>query len=213
MGAAGVAGYGIPNDGIFGHAIVVAQSAQVVSSETNRSIPAEAYTAGLLHDIGKVVLGEHVENRIGAIIELAQSEGCSFAEAERRLLGLNHAEVGAVLAKKWGLPDFLVGAIRSHHASPDPGDGDGNGDGDGDGDETSTLAAAYIVANQVARGTGSGVGANETPDPNIPGVVLELLGVKQDGFGDLEQVLLENIKETMSLFGGGGADDAEEAAD
>ena len=205
MGAAGVAGYGIPNDGIFGHAIVVAQSAQVVSSETNRSIPAEAYTAGLLHDIGKVVLGEHVENRIGAIIELAQSEGCSFAEAERRLLGLNHAEVGAVLAKKWGLPDFLVGAIRSHHASPDPGPGDG--------DETSTLVAAYIVANQVARGTGSGVGANETPDPDIPGVVLEILGVKQDGFGDFEQILLENIKETMSLFGGGDADDTEEAAD
>ena len=205
MGAAGVAGYGIPNDGIFGHAIVVAQSAQVVSSETNRSIPAEAYTAGLLHDIGKVVLGEYVENRIGAIIELAQSEGCSFAEAERRLLGLNHAEVGAVLAKKWGLPDFLVGAIRSHHASPDPGPGDG--------DETSTLVAAYIVANQVARGTGSGVGANETPDPNIPGVVLEILGVKQDGFGDFEQILLENIKETMSLFGGGDADDTEEAAD
>ncbi len=205
MGAAGVAGYGIPNDGIFGHAIVVAQSAQVVSSETNRSIPAEAYTAGLLHDIGKVVLGEYVENRIGAIIELAQSEGCSFAEAERRLLGLNHAEVGAVLAKKWGLPDFLVGAIRSHHASPDPGPGDG--------DETSTLVAAYIVANQVARGTGSGVGANETPDPDIPGVVLEILGVKQDGFGDFEQILLENIKETMSLFGGGDADDTEEAAD
>ncbi len=205
MGAAGVAGYGIPSGRLFGHAIVVAQSAHVVSSETNRSIPTEAYTAGLLHDIGKVVLGEHVENRIGAIIELAQSEGCSFAEAERRFLGLNHAGVGAVLAKKWGLPDFLVGAIRSHHASPDPGPGDG--------DETSTLVAAYIVANQVARGTGSGVGANETPDPNIPGVVLEILGVKQDGFGDLEQVLLENIKETMSLFGGGGADDAEEAAD
>ena len=205
MGAAGVAGYGIPSGRLFGHAIVVAQSAQVVSSETNRSIPAEAYTAGLLHDIGKVVLGEYVENRIGAIIELAQSEGCSFAEAERRLLGLNHAEVGAVLAKKWGLPDFLVGAIRSHHASPDPGPGDG--------DETSTLVAAYIVANQVARGTGSGVGANETPDPDIPGVVLEILGVKQDGFGDFEQILLENIKETMSLFGGGDADDTEEAAD
>lgn len=100
MGATGVAGYGIPRGGLFGHAIVVAQSAQVVSSETNRSIPAEAYTAGLLHDIGKVVLGEHVENRIAAIIELAQTENFSFAEAERRLLGLNYAEVGAVLAEK-----------------------------------------------------------------------------------------------------------------
>ena len=203
MGAQGVAGYGLARGGLFNHAIVVAQSAQAVSSETNRSIPAEAYTAGLLHDIGKVVLGEHVESRIAAIIELAQTDGCSFAEAERRLLGLNHAEVGAVLAEKWELPDFLVGAIRSHHASPNPGDGD----------ETSTLAAACIVANQVARGTGSGVGANETPDPDIPGVVLEILGVNQDGFGDLEQVLLESIQETMSLLGGGAAGDDEDGAD
>jgi hypothetical protein len=57
------------------------------------------------------------------------------------------------------------------------------------------------------------VGANETPDPDIPGVVLEILGVKQDGFGDLEQVLLENIKETMSLLGGGEPAEDDEASE
>lgn len=192
MGAQGVAGYGIPRRGLFNHAIVVAQSAQALSSETNKAVPAEAYTAGLLHDIGKVVLGEHVEDRVGAIIEIAESEGCSFAEAERRLLGLNHAEVGAVLAEKWGLPDFLVGAIRSHHAGV-------NRD---ESDQTGTLTATCIVANDVARGTGSGVGANETPDPKLSGVVLEVLGIKQNEFADIEQMLLKNISETMSLLGG-----------
>ena len=194
MGARGVAGYGIPRGGLFNHAIVVAQSAQALSTQTNRAVPAEAYTAGLLHDIGKVVLGEHVENRVGAIIDIAESEGCSFAEAERRLLGINHAEVGAVLAEKWGLPDFLVGAIRSHHAGPDRGKSD----------ETGTLTATCIIANEVARGTGSGVGINETPDPKLSGVVLEILGIKQNEFGDIEQMLLKNIEETMSLLGGGG---------
>ncbi len=75
MGAKGVVSYGIPRGGLFDHAIVVAQSAQALSTQTNRAVPAEPYTAGLLHDIGKVVLGEHVENRVGAIIELAKSEG------------------------------------------------------------------------------------------------------------------------------------------
>ncbi len=56
LSAQGVKGYGIGKGGLFGHSLVVAQSAQVVSKETNRSIPAETYTAGLLHDIGKVVL-------------------------------------------------------------------------------------------------------------------------------------------------------------
>jgi len=193
MGARGVAGYGIPRGGLFDHAIVVAQSAQALSTQTNRAVPAEAYTAGLLHDIGKVVLGEHVENRVGAIIDIAESEGCSFAEAERRLLGINHAEVGAVLAEKWGLPDFLVGAIRSHHAGLDRDESD----------ETGTLTATCIIANEVARGTGSGVGINETPDPKLSGAVLEILGIKQNEFGDIEQMLLKNIEETMSLLGGG----------
>lgn len=196
LGSQGVAGYGIPRGGLFNHAIVVAQSAQALSSETNRSIPAEAYTAGLLHDIGKVILGEHVENRIGAIIDLARSDGCSFAEAERRLLGLNHAEVGAVLTEKWGLPDFLVSAIRSHHASPDPAESA----------EATSLTATCIVANHVARGTGSGVGENETADPDIPGVVLEILGIKHGEFGDVEHLLLQTINETMALLGGGAVD-------
>jgi putative nucleotidyltransferase with HDIG domain len=164
MGARGVAGYGIPRGGLFDHAIVVAQSAQALSTQTNRAVPAEAYTAGLLHDIGKVVLGEHVENW-----------------------------VGAVLAEKWGLPDFLVGAIRSHHAGLDRDESD----------ETGTLTATCIIANEVARGTGSGVGINETPDPKLSGAVLEILGIKQNEFGDIEQMLLKNIEETMSLLGGG----------
>ncbi len=176
IGAQGVAGYGIPRGGLFDHAIVVAQSAQALSSQTNKAVPAEAYTAGLLHDIGKVVLGEHVENRVGAIIEIAETEGCSFADAERRILGLNHAEVGAVLAEKWGLPDFLIGAIRSHHAGLDQNESD----------ETGTLTATCIIANEVARGIGSGVGANETPDPELSGAVLEILGIKQNEFGDIE---------------------------
>jgi HD-like signal output (HDOD) protein len=62
LGAQGVKGYGIGKGGLFGHSLVVAQSAQVVSKETNCSIPAEAYTAGLLHDIGKVVLSQYAAN-------------------------------------------------------------------------------------------------------------------------------------------------------
>ena len=58
----------------------------------------------------------------------------------------------------------------------------------------------------MARGTGSGVGANETPDPKLSGVVLEILGIKHHEFGSIEHVLLKHTEETMSLLGG-GADD------
>ena len=112
------------------------------------------------------------------------STGVSFGEAERQVLGINHAEVGATLAEKWELPDLLVGAIRAHHGTP-------SGDYS---DDTTTLAATCIVANQVSRQAGSGVGSNETPDPEIPGVVSEILGIKPSDFDDLKEMLLREIE-------------------
>ncbi len=90
---------------------------------------------------------------------------------------------GATLAEKWELPDFLVRAIRGHHTTP-------SGDFSAD---TTTLAATCIVANQVSRQAGSGVGSNEAPDPEIPGVVSDILGVKSSDFDELKEMLLREI--------------------
>jgi putative nucleotidyltransferase with HDIG domain len=196
LGGQGVAGYGLGKGGLFNHSLVVAQSAQTLSKEGHKSIPAEAYTAGLLHDIGKVVLAQHVEQRITIIVETAQASGVSFGEAERQVLGLNHAEVGATLAEKWELPDFLVGAIRAHHAAP-PGDCS---------DDTTTLAATCIVANQVSRQAGAGVRSNETPDPEIPSVVSDILVVNRSDFDELKEMLHREIEQTMSILQGGNGE-------
>ena len=193
IGSQGVAGYGMGKGELFNHSLVVAQSAQTLSKEVGKSIPAEAYTAGLLHDIGKVVLAQYVEQRIIIIVETAQTTNVSFGEAERQVLGVNHAEVGATLAEKWNLPDFLVGAIRVHHGTP-------SGEYS---DDTTTLAATCILANQLSRQAGSGVGSNETADPEIPGVVSDILGVKPDDIDDLKELLRREIEQTMSLLGVG----------
>ena len=197
FGSQGVPGYGIGKGGLFNHSLVVAQSAQTLSKEVSRSIPAEAYTAGLLHDIGKVVLSQHVEQRVTVIIETAETNHVSFGEAERTVLGINHAEVGATLAEKWELPDFLVGAIRAHHDTPSSEDLD----------DTTTLAATCIVANQISRRAGSGVGSNETPDPEIPGVVPDILGVSPNQFVELKEMLIREIEQTLSLLQGDDTED------
>ncbi len=196
FGSKGVPGYGIGAGGLFKHALFVAQTAQTLSKETNKAIPAEAFTAGLLHDIGKVVLGQHVQAAVPAIVELAQNEECSFGEAERRVLGLSHAEVGGLLAEKWGLPMFLAEAIQSHHAMPSSTSRE----------DITTLAATCIFANHVVRKTGSGVGINETADPELSGVVSEVLGVKESDFPQLEETLQATVEETVSILGGGKAD-------
>ncbi len=73
-----------------------------------------AYTAGLLQNIGEVVLDRFLA-REALLVHAAIESGASRIEAERAVLGLDHAEVGARLCERWGFPDVLVDAVRFHH--------------------------------------------------------------------------------------------------
>lgn len=118
-----IKGYDLPPGGLLQHSV----SAAVCTEELARALglrpPDEAFTVGLLHDIGKIVLGTFLEIDVGPILTLSFDESVPFQEAEQRVLGIDHAEVGAALLDEWGLPDSLVEVIRWHH-EPDrfPGD-------------------------------------------------------------------------------------------
>ncbi len=76
-----------------------------------------AFTAGLLHDIGKSIISDFLEGNEEVVQQLNKpEEGRDFLQVERTLLGTDHAEVGALVALKWRLPDSLVESIRHHHA-------------------------------------------------------------------------------------------------
>ncbi|MDX9973426.1 MAG: HDOD domain-containing protein [FCB group bacterium] len=77
--------------------------------------PDEAFTYGLLHDIGKVVFKTYAPAEGAEAERVAQERGISLNEAERSVLGLDHAELGAMLAARWRLPEQLTEAIAGHH--------------------------------------------------------------------------------------------------
>lgn len=77
--------------------------------------PEEAYIAGLLRDIGKVILNYYVTNEFYQIIEIVQSGEKTFLEAEKEVLGFDHGQIGAKVAEKWNFPVDLVEAIAYHH--------------------------------------------------------------------------------------------------
>ncbi len=78
--------------------------------------PEDGYIAGLLHDIGKIILMDKAGDAYAAMLEAAAERGCPESAAELEEFGFTHADVGSVLAIKWSLPEDLAIAIRSHHA-------------------------------------------------------------------------------------------------
>ncbi|MBW2619457.1 MAG: HDOD domain-containing protein [Deltaproteobacteria bacterium] len=107
-------GYDLPQGQLWRHSIAVAMMTQVLAQQAGVKPGSALYTAALLHDIGKVVLSSFVGDRISVILE-AVDQGASFLEAEKEILGLDHAAVGGRIAQEWRFSDEMVELIAFHH--------------------------------------------------------------------------------------------------
>jgi putative nucleotidyltransferase with HDIG domain len=116
--ARAIKGYDLGPSELFQHSAVVAVGVEALAREIQKPAPAYGFTAGLLHDVGKIVLTNFVDVDITAILDLAYTEGSSFEDAETSVLGINHAEAGALVLEYWNLPPEIVEVVRFHH-NPD----------------------------------------------------------------------------------------------
>ncbi len=110
-----IKGYDMESNGLWKHSIATAICSEQLAVIKNVPDSEEAFTAGLLHDMGKILLGTFVEIDDEPIKDLVNSEGLSFNQAERRILGIDHAEAAAELLQYWKLPESVVAAARWHH--------------------------------------------------------------------------------------------------
>jgi putative nucleotidyltransferase with HDIG domain len=111
-------GYAIEDGGLWRHSLVTAYATDRVLKATSVNLePSIAYTAGLIHDIGKVVISYALNALSQELIRQIVYRGeHTFLEAEREVLGVDHAEVGAGLLQQWRLPDSIIEAVAHHHA-------------------------------------------------------------------------------------------------
>ncbi|MHB8079295.1 MAG: HDOD domain-containing protein [Candidatus Krumholzibacteriia bacterium] len=112
-------GYGIAATGFWTHCIAVGTLSERLARELGRDIPGLLFTAGLLHDVGKLAIGSFLmEETLPMRARLAEAR-ITFVAAERAVLGTDHAEVGQAAAQRWALPPAIGVAARWHHAPLD----------------------------------------------------------------------------------------------
>ncbi len=116
--------YQLSRGKLLRHSATAALVAEHMGRVTKRHIPGVAFTAALLHDVGKSVLSRHMDvEAIKRMRGMFRHDPAACLKAERTVLGTDHAEVGALLMRHWQFPDLFVTAIRRHHdpdGKPDP---------------------------------------------------------------------------------------------
>ncbi|MFH0809182.1 MAG: HDOD domain-containing protein [Pseudomonadota bacterium] len=100
---------------LWEHSIAVAVGARVISRQLRVTTTEGTMVAGLLHDIGKVLMLQSHQDLYQQVIERVYNEGASFIEAEEQIFGYNHTQVGLLLVQKWNFSVELGLVVQNHH--------------------------------------------------------------------------------------------------
>ncbi|MEQ8162013.1 MAG: HDOD domain-containing protein [Smithellaceae bacterium] len=111
----GAGGYYDKATDLWEHSVAVALMSQIISKKITGEEDTTLYTAALLHDVGKIIMGEFVRDSLAKISALVSTQRVSFVEAEQFVIGINHAELGGKIAAYWNFPVEIREAISFHH--------------------------------------------------------------------------------------------------
>ncbi|MEK7278258.1 MAG: HDOD domain-containing protein [Chloroflexota bacterium] len=178
-----LSGYQMKDGELFRHSYVVATAARRLAVMLRYPAPEEAYAAGLLHDMGKLLLDRHVQPRAAAMAAEVE-QGRSIIEVEERHLGTDHATIGGLMAERWDYPAVLVDAIRYHHAPTLA--------------RQPRLAALVHLSNRLV--LQSGVGLTPLGIPPLHPETPRLLGALDEQLGPMAYALRPEIEAANRQF-------------
>lgn len=102
-------------DLFWGHSVAVAVAAEALAKKTHSAKPEDAFTAGILHDIGRLVIRQTMPEEFAEALLIARSGEMDLGAAELQTTGYSHVEVGRALGELWKFPMHLIDAVRCHH--------------------------------------------------------------------------------------------------
>ncbi len=166
--------YGLEEGMLWQHSIASGTCAKIIAQRIGYKDCEEAYIAGLLIDIGKIILSSFAEDQFNQVMEKSEKDKIPFNKAEQDVLGFGHPQVGGRIIKKWNLPSSLVEAVQYHHQP----------------DKTEThKTLTYIVhlADAISCMLGVGLG-NDGLMYEIEKNTLDVLGISKE---DVESIMVE----------------------
>lgn len=187
-----VPGYDMGASGYWEHCAAVATLGEALVRRLGRRELRGAFTAGLLHDVGILVVATYLAESAALLRDAREKTGITYYEAERQVLGTDHADVGAAIILRWGLPSHLSDAARYHHR-PD----------DAEGLESSPMVDIVHVADCMAYAFGFGADVGGLDRRISPGA-LRRLGATGDLLEAVAADTLDTIYEVVDIFEGGG---------
>lgn len=106
---------GFDMEAFWEHSLLTGAIARSLAVEQDANFIEETFIAGLLHDMGRIVLSQKLSGEFEKVIRLKEETGCLQIQAEQAVLGLTHSDIGAWLARKWNLPIPFIEVMRLHH--------------------------------------------------------------------------------------------------
>ena len=108
-------GYNMDSGALWRHSLAVAFGSKLIARRRNPSLENDAFSAGLIHDVGKLALDRPVLNRKKRFDEFLEDGTQTIVNAEKSIMGFDHAEIGYDICQHWKIPEILARAIRYHH--------------------------------------------------------------------------------------------------
>ena len=167
------------------HSIGCATVCKILCRQTHSGLPEEAFFAGLLHDIGKIVEEQFLNQNFEKILDCIENTNLSFQEAEKKIQEVDHTEIGFWLCEKWNFPLHILEAIAFHHT---PGKATINKE----------LVSLVHLANSVAIRESLGNGGDLSM-PEIDPISNQILGITEHDVYELLEEIHEEFEKATAL--------------
>ncbi|HHM24136.1 MAG TPA: HDOD domain-containing protein [Bacteroidetes bacterium] len=168
------------------HSLGCATASKVLAKRIRLGLPEEAFIAGLLHDIGKIVLDQFAHEDFEAVLDYLEANNVPFREAEEAVLGVDHTQIGSWLCDKWNFPLHVQEVVSFHHTPKLA-------------EVNRKLVSIVHLADAIARWENLGNGGDRA-NPEFDPENWQILNIPEEELGEIIQEVIEEYGRAVILL-------------